>query len=97
MADQVPQLAVTDTVAELEAKLQAALTGVALDQLSPVLTTMGARNIGITLDQSEPAPVAAIFGLRRGILRNDRRVLVLIGMDADRRLGPVTSVETFAK
>lgn len=99
MADQLPQLAVTDSVEELEVKLQAALAGVALDQLEPVLSSLGARNIGITLDDdpSEPAPVAAIFGLQRGFLRNDRRVLVLIGLDAEQRLGPITSVETFAK
>lgn len=99
MADPLPQLAVTDTVPELEAKLRSALTGVAFDQLEHVLTSMGARNIGITLDNSpsEPAPVMAIFGLRRGIFRNDRRVQVFIGMNAERRLGPVTSVETFAK
>lgn len=99
MADQLPQLAVTDTVPELEVKLQSALTGVAFDQLEHVLTSMGARNIGITLDDtlSEPAPVMAIFGLRRGILRNDRRVQVFIGIDAEQRLGPVTSVETFAQ
>lgn len=99
MADRLPQLAVTDSVEELEVKLQSALAGVALDQLEPVLSSMGARNIGITLEDtlSEPAPVMAIFGLRRGFLRNDRRVQVFIGMDAARRLGPVTSVETFAK
>jgi hypothetical protein len=99
MADPLPELAATDSVEELEVKLQSALAGVALDQLEPVLSSMGARNIGITLDDdpSEPAPVMAIFGLRRGFLRNDRRVQVFIGMDAAQRLGPVTSVETFAK
>lgn len=99
MADQQSQLAATDSVAELETKLQSAIDGIALDDLSAVLAALGARSIGITLDNSpsEPAPVTAIFGLRRGLLKTDRRVLVLIGMDADQRLGPVTSVETFAK
>lgn len=99
LADQAVQLAATDDVPALQRKLQTALFGVAPDEVAAVLAASGARRISVVLadDPSEPAPVYAIFGLKRGMLRNDLRVMLLASLDTAQHLDQITSVEIFPK
>lgn len=99
LADQPVQLAATDDVPALHWKLQTALGGVALDEVAAMLAASGARRISVMLgsDPHEPAPVSAIFGLRRGLLRNDLRVMLLATLDIEQHLDQITAVQVFPK
>lgn len=86
-----------DTEQELIRKLDLALNGAQVDELAARLTDMGARQVGVDIDRSSTRPVSAIFGLRRGWLKTDRRMRIYMDLTADDILGKVTETEFYAK
>lgn len=91
------RLNASDTEQELLRKLDQSLAGHPVDELATRLKGLGARQIGIDVDPTSTWPVSAIFGLRRGWLKNDRRMRIYLEMTSEATMGKVTRTEFYAK
>ncbi len=101
-----------DDLETLRQTLEAGVTGTAQADLETTLEGLGARGVARLDLSPETYPegtelgpgavigpdpvVSAIFGLRRGFLRNDRRVQVYFAR-RDGRLADLLWIDTFAK
>lgn len=97
MAQADIRLNASDSEQELVRKLDQSLAGQPVDALAARLEKLGARQIGIDIDPTSTWPVSAIFGLRRGWLKNDRRMRIFLEMTSDGAMGRVTRTEFYAK
>ncbi|MDF3604689.1 hypothetical protein PE067_00055 [Paracoccus sp. DMF-8] len=97
MAQADIRLDASDSEQELVRKLDQSLAGQPVDALAARLEKLGARQIGIDIDPTSTWPVSAIFGLRRGWLKNDRRLRIFLDMTPDGAMGRVTRTEFYAK
>jgi hypothetical protein len=106
------ELSPTLTAEEMRLALQDALQGQPLEQIGPILSARGARDVTLTdlmaLDLAKGTTVAeglragdqialVLFGLRRGLLTADRRVRVIVPYDAGRIVTGIDNVTLIAK